>query len=1151
MSTPVDAKVRAQALDIHRSFAVSAPAGSGKTGLLTQRVLALLTTCEAPEELLAITFTRKAAGEMRDRITAALAQAKHQPRPESAHEATTWELAQKVLSRDAELGWSLIESPNRLRIQTIDGLSRQIAKQLPFASGMGSLPEPSEQPEPLYRAAILALYQKLETQHPIAEHLATLLLELDNRYDTFESLLLSLLAQRDQWLGLTLASRSDGAKGFLEESLKSLVIKELDAVYQVLREEGANLCELARYSAANLTADAELAEKQSPLMQLGELHALPRDFTGAALPQSLGHYQALTHLLLTNGKDGQWRKRLDKSMGFPTERAPEVTKASAKAYKERLSELIGRLGQHSQLLAQLQVVRALPAPHYADHQWRLLEALTQVLPHLAAELTLVFSREGCSDFIDTAQAALIALGQLDEPSELALRLDYHIRHILIDEFQDTSVPQRQLIEHLTAGWEPGDGRTLFIVGDGMQSCYGFRNAKVGIFLQAREQGIGDVPLTPLDLQVNFRSQQGVVDWVNTHFQAAFPARDDVTRGQVRYQPSIAARPPLEGQAVQLTLLAQDADQDNLDPNEAEAQAVLELIGQLRKQNPEHSIALLARNRSHLRASLRLLDQAGLRYQATELDNLSNRMAIQDLMSLLRALLDPTDRISWLALLRAPWCGLGNADLHTLIQGPPATPLADGRPSIWAQLQAARAQSNLSTEGQACLNRTVDTLEQVLASQGRKPLRDWLEGCWQALGGAHSLLDVSDLANAQAFFDLLEAHTDGATVRDWQTFTDAVARLYAAPATDADPRLQVMTIHKSKGLEFDQVIIPGLHRLPRADSRELLLWLDQIDEQGNQQVLMSPLSNREESDLYQFIQREKAERTRAEATRLFYVGATRAVKQLHLFACVKRKDGELQPPAKNALLACIWETCVETARVRTITGQGRAPYSPLIGANRIRRLAPSWQWVEPTAEAPLGAYRGKTSAPVTRENPLNRPDLLPLYDADRRAIGIALHAEIQYCTEQAILPDENFVNRQQARITAQLRAALVQQPEAGSHTVCEALLLMAQSDTGRWLLNPNHAHSATELALWEPKAQGAKQWVIDRTFVDQGVRWVIDYKSSLPGTNQTLGEFAAEQATRYQGQLMTYARLARQLGPEAVKVALYFPLCDHFQPVDIA
>ena len=114
-------------------------------------------------------------------------------------------------------------------------------------------------------------------------------------------------------------------------------------------------------------------------------------------------------------------------------------------------------------------------------------------------------------------AARDALREDAAPTELALALDYRIRHVLVDEYQDTSPAQEQLLALLVAGWQAGDGHTLFCVGDPMQSIYAFREADVTLFLQAAEQGIGAVPLAPLRLGRNFRSSRAVVDWVNANF----------------------------------------------------------------------------------------------------------------------------------------------------------------------------------------------------------------------------------------------------------------------------------------------------------------------------------------------------------------------------------------------------------------------------------------------------------------------------------------------------------------------------------------------------------------------------------------------------------------------------------------------------------
>ena len=116
-----DRKQRLQALDPTRSYIVQAPAGSGKTELLIQRFLTLLGQVEQPEAVVAITFTRKAAAEMRHRVIAAL-QSASGPQPDTPHEKHTWKLAQAALAQNDERNWRLTEHPSRLRIQTIDSL---------------------------------------------------------------------------------------------------------------------------------------------------------------------------------------------------------------------------------------------------------------------------------------------------------------------------------------------------------------------------------------------------------------------------------------------------------------------------------------------------------------------------------------------------------------------------------------------------------------------------------------------------------------------------------------------------------------------------------------------------------------------------------------------------------------------------------------------------------------------------------------------------------------------------------------------------------------------------------------------------------------------------------------------------------------------
>src|ERR1700691_3884346 len=128
-----------------------------------------------------------------------------------------------------------------------------------------------------------------------------------------------------------------------------------------------------------------------------------------------------------------------------------------------------------------------------------------------------------------AAAARQALSEQGEPSEVALQASGALRHLLIDEFQDVFVEQFELLRALTVVWERGDGRTLFIVGDPMQSIYQFREAEVSLFLRARDHGVGEVGFEALQLRRNFRSSAPLIAWVNQQFSALFPAEDDARR----------------------------------------------------------------------------------------------------------------------------------------------------------------------------------------------------------------------------------------------------------------------------------------------------------------------------------------------------------------------------------------------------------------------------------------------------------------------------------------------------------------------------------------------------------------------------------------------------------------------------------------------
>ena len=199
----------------------------------------------------------------------------------------------------------------------------------------------------------------------------------------------------------------------------------------------------------------------------------------------------------------------------------------------------------------------------------------------------------------------------------------------------------RLLESLVAGWEPDDGRTLFLVGDAMQSLYSFRDARVGLFINAQRYPIGPVQCIALSLSSNIRSKKGIVDWVNDHFIGAFPAKAYINRGAVPYIQSTAVKSSEPSQAVYFHGYSCKQDRDY---DQAEAQDIAQLCKKISQNNPTESTAILVRNRGHLKYIVPALIDAKLSWEAIDIDPLAERMPVIDLMSITRALY-LTDRIA--------------------------------------------------------------------------------------------------------------------------------------------------------------------------------------------------------------------------------------------------------------------------------------------------------------------------------------------------------------------------------------------------------------------------------------------------------------------------------------------------------------------------
>ena len=253
---PADWRERQTAVDITRSCIVQAPAGSGKTELLVQRLLALLSIAEAPEEILSITFTRKAAGEMKLRLLQALESACDDDPPVKPHAFETWQRARAVLERDRQKGWGLLDNPTRLQLTTIDSFCSLITRRMPWMSRFGDQPRVTDDPTELYLSASESLLSRVENGGSGQEAIERLLVHLDNRLILLRELVVAMLGRRDQWLRHLMTNDQQDPRQLLESSLQLYVTTFLSQVHAAFgRERCEELSELLRFAASNMDDD--------------------------------------------------------------------------------------------------------------------------------------------------------------------------------------------------------------------------------------------------------------------------------------------------------------------------------------------------------------------------------------------------------------------------------------------------------------------------------------------------------------------------------------------------------------------------------------------------------------------------------------------------------------------------------------------------------------------------------------------------------------------------------------------------------------------------------------------------------------------------------------------------------------------------------
>jgi ATP-dependent helicase/nuclease subunit A len=1070
------------ACDPARSAVVEACAGAGKTWMLVSRILRALLAGAQPHEVLAITFTRKAAGEMRQRLgewLLQLAEGPNEARVEFlCQRGLTAEEARALAPQAASLYQRLLASGRSVQVHTFHAWFSQLMRAAPLEllrplglqPGMALEEDSSDRWPELMRA----WRRRVLAEPALLEDYAGLV----RRHGR---------SRVDDWLGRALAQRielelADEAGALMDSVPPAAALWPAcqglaDPLQRLLHDAG--LRQALDQAARVLGAGSKTWQTAANGLQ----DALAAPSAGAA-------WQALRQALFTtkSGRAGE---------GPPRKLGDSAELAQALALVEALQDQQAQQQAHQDHAAMVRLARELLA------QWRALKL-----------------RRGIADMPDLERVALAVLGDTHLAGWVQQRLDARLRHLLIDEFQDTSPLQwHALLSWLSSYAGAGGGASgqrppaVFIVGDPKQSIYRFRRAEPRVFAAAREFVAQQLDGVTLACDHTRRNAPGVLAALNQAFDAAqaeghyagFRAHttEHAAGGQLRALPEVlrpprAAREPAPDAAAAVwrhSLTEPRADErEPVRVQEARqtAQAVAELLQQ---GHAPGEVMLLARKRDALALAAAALREQHIPCVAAEQLALAAQPEVADLIALLDLLASPGHDLSLAQALKSPLFSAADAQLLAL-----ARRAREAGSSWWQALDAwpdapaelARAQRLLADWREAARQLPPhDLLDRVM--HGGQVMQRMLAAVPATRRGlaATSLRALLGLA----------LELDGGRYATPYGFVRALRRRTLLLKIPARPdAVQLLTVHGAKGLEARAVFVLDCDPEARRDHQPAVLVDWPVDQPRPRQVAFVSHAGRVPPSLRALDEAERAEGRREELNAL-YVALTRAEELL----VISRTEPFNQSEGRSW-----WSRLVGLA-------QPWAPQAAAVAGGPAAGAGQAVPLLSVPVLPPLQAV-GPASAGLDPATPDLRPAAAE--DTPVAALGRAVHRVLEWATRE--LPVQRTPQALQPLAEAAAQGEGL--PPGQVAPVLAAVLQVLHSADFAPFIDPQRvAWAGNEVALADAgdtlrldrlvrlhagPAEAAPQW------------WVLDYKLALQ----------PQQLPAHRDQLLRYQRAVQALQP---------------------
>ena len=1056
------------ALDPKHSVVVEACAGSGKTWLLVSRIVRLLLAGVAPSEILAITFTRKGAREMQERLSAWLQEL-------ATHRDDAWvksflrergiDNADDLLPQARGLLEKVLTAQPGIKINTFHGWFADLVQRAPLQAGIAKGFALTEAAYALAQEAWQRYAMSLSGPENSLQQRALDDLFRELGIHNTRKLLEKFLVKRAEWWSYT-AGEEDPVKFAIDQLVRQIGI-DLNTDYAALLFRDAVFDDALTHLVGALESGKDTQQKIVAALDLAGQIERPQDRLAAIMPLIFTKANTLLVAL----------KKFCEKCGEP------VTQALAVVSEKMLTA--------RNALIEQRMVRINTSAFVAGHG--LLEHYQQ----LKVE-------RGLLDFTDVEYAAYTLLRHSDHAEYMQYKLDVRYRHILVDEFQDTNPLQWMTLQAwLQASSDAGLRPTVFLVGDPKQSIFHFRRADARLFGHASEFLQQEYGAQVLRQNVSRRSGSGVLGAVNAVFSNAktlrgfvpHQAHDVELTGAFHLLPlptavDSDARPSAPTGLRDLLATPQASETDVrrvLEANDL-ARGIQAIVANWQVHDGDElrtaeyrDVMILTRSRTQLRDYELALSTAGIPYASARQGGLLDSLEAKDLIALLQFLLRPGDNLSLVHALRAPLFSCSDDDLIALAKAPGI--------HWWQRLEAnAHSASPALKRAHACL---ADWLEQA----PHLPVHDLLDRIFfkanleqRYLQAVPKSMMRSVHANLLAFMEL-SLSLDSGRYPSLGRFIADLKALQRSPDMEAPDEgtlaeagnaVRILTVHGAKSLEAPIVwIIGATTKSKSGDAYDVLVtWPTGAERPEHFSFLTT---NDQHGAARERFFSEEASILEQEDANLLYVAMTRA-KQ---FLIVSGNQ----------------------------VGKGNGSWYDALASV----LPPSKLPIELSSGQPIAAFRDKdingksiqfpvwsqSNAPCG-ERKISRPDA-------SRDYGIKLHALLEGARD-GIIEDKTA-----ARVIGN------EDPAIGTALLKHARSILAAGHLRKFFDGKLHRTARNEVSVIDADGESLR---LDRVVEFVDAVWILDYKSASSETARA-SEFMAE----YRAQLLRYRRALANVYPD--------------------